>query len=100
MKTYNELTPKQQENARINALEKMLKAILEGAIRFDDDLNQDNLQAKIDAAFEKSEAARTPWFAHEYIMDTCREELEGMAQCEAEDSLYAEENEFVVYGIA
>ena len=42
---------------------------------------------------------KTPWFASEYILDACREELEGMAICIAEDALYPEPNEIVIDGI-
>ena len=76
-----------------------LKAILEGGLRFNDEANGDDLQARIDKACDQADKMQTPWFAHEYIMDTCREELTGMALAQAEDSLYSEQNENVVSGI-
>ena len=101
MKKYEELTTEQQEKARNKALTNLLETILDGGIRFDDDSNQNDLQARIDRACEKAEKMRTPWFAHEHIMDTCGDELEGMAQRDAEDSLYAEQDDPpVVFGIA
>jgi len=88
MRTYDELSKADQESAHDKALSRLLTAICEGAIRFNDELNGDDLQARIDAAFEKAEAMRTPWFAHEYVMETCDEELRSMALCDAEDAVY------------
>lgn len=88
MKTFAELSTDLQAKAVELALTDLLTAICEGAIRFNDDLNGDNLQGRIDAAFEKAEAMRTPWFAQEYVMDACADDLRGMAQCSAEDCLY------------
>lgn len=97
MKTYQDLNPEEQAKAREKALVELLKAILAGEIRFNDKLNHDDLQKRIDEAFDKAEAKQTPWFSHEYIMDTCREELEGMAAADAEDALYPESGENVIY---
>ena len=100
MKTFEQLTNEQQTKAINHAVESLLTAILDGAISFNDKLNHDDLQARIDAAIIKADKMRTPWFAHEYILDTCRDEIERMAQCEAEDALYSGRNELVVNGIA
>ena len=100
MKKYTELTEKQQDAAKAKCLNNLLQNIIEGGIRFSDKLNDDDLQARIDKAGEKAEAMKTPWFVSEYIMDTCKEDLEGLALAEAEDSLYSEENENVINGIA
>ena len=97
MKTYQDLTPELQAKAREIALTQLLEGITGGIIRFNDELNGDGLQARIDAAADKAEAMRTPWFTHEYIMDTCREELEAKAKANAEEALYAETGEYVVY---
>ena len=99
MKTYEQLTDEQKKAAEIKALESLLRAILEGGLRFDDKPNEDDLQARIDKAVAEADAKQTPWFAHEYILDTCRDNLEGMARADAEDSLYSEANERVVSGI-
>lgn len=99
MKTWEQLTESQQEKALDKAVENLLTDILEGAIRFSDEKNHDNLQAKINAACEKAEQMRTPWFASEYIMDTCLDEIRGLAQCDAEDALYLEPSETAVSGI-
>jgi hypothetical protein len=99
MKTYDQLTPEQQTKALDHQVERLLKDILENGIRFNDKLNEDNLQARIDKAIDRAEAMHTPWFAHEYIMDTCREEIEGMAYVAAKESLYSEVNERIVKDI-
>lgn len=100
MKRFEELTETQQQKAEEKALVSLLEAILEGGIRFNDALNGDNLQARIDAACEKAEKMHTPWLAHEYILDTCRPELEGMARCDAEDAIYPERGERCIAGVA
>ena len=99
MKTYQELNAKQQQAAQEVCLQNLVQAVAEGALRFNDDLNHDDLQARIDAAAESMENSHTPWFFGEAVLETCREELEGMAYCDAEDSLYAEKGECVIEGI-
>ena len=115
MKTYEELTETEQGEARTVALPDLLTDLLEG-VRFSDELNHDTLQASIDAACERANDKGTPWFASEYIMDArydpgeghikeadglwpVKEILEGMALCQAEDTLYSESTEHVVAGI-
>ncbi len=112
MKTYDELPDEQQAKARTVALATLLQDVLDG-IRFSDRLNHDTLQANIDGAIERANDMGTPWFAHEYIMEakytseyfdggpmSVGEALEGMALCQAEDTLYSESTEHVVAGIA
>ena len=99
MKIYSELSEEQKVRAVGRAYATLMGAILEGAVCFDDERNQDDLQARIDAALAKANDMQTPWFAHEYIMDTCKEEIMGMAQADAENALYAEPTEHVVSGI-
>ncbi len=95
MKTYEQLTDIQKQSAVNYYLGFLLERIIGGSVRFNDKLNEDDLQARIDKAREKAEGMRTPWFAHEYILDTCREDLASMAQCEAEDSLYSEDERVI-----
>ena len=90
MKTYNQLTEEQRKKAIQRAATLVLTDIIENGLRFNDELNGDNLQARIDKAFEKAEAMRTPWFAHEYVLDTCREDIESLANPIAKDALYSE----------
>ena len=90
MKTYQQLTKDQQGKAREKALEELLKAVVEGQIRFNDSLNGDGMQGKIDKACAEAEQMQTPWFAHEYVMDAVGDDLRGMARCDAEDAIYPE----------
>jgi hypothetical protein len=99
MKKFNELTPEQQAKAEEKALNQLLEDICNQRIRFNDELNEDDLQARIDEAGRKAEAMHTPWFWSEYIMETCAEDLKGMARCTAEDALYAEPGERVIKGV-
>lgn len=99
MKTYDELTPEQQERAVEKAAGHLLEDILSGAVRFEGSAEWDNLQARIDAAGAEAERMQTPWFAHEYIMDTCRDEIMDMARGDAELAVYPE-GEQVISGIA
>lgn len=99
MKRYTDLTPEQQHKAVEKAASEVLTLIVEGAVRFADELNHDDLQARIDAAIEKADEMQTPWFAHEYVMDTCRDDILSMARADAEDAWYPE-GETVLEGIA
>lgn len=93
MRTYDDLTVDEQKEAREHALTDLLRAILEQGLRFDDEANGDHLQERIDKALAEAERMQTPWFAHEYIMDTCREDLEGMATADAETAKYPDADE-------
>jgi len=100
MKTFEQLSETEKARAFEKCLCLLLRQVTTGAIRFNDTLNGDDLQARIDAATVRAEAMRTPWFAHEYILDTCREELESIARCDAADALYAAPSEFIMTGVA
>ena len=99
MKTFEQLTAEQQEKALDRAVGSLLEIIIGGQMRFNDSANNDNLQERIDAACAKAENMRTPWFAHEYIMDTCSEDIRSLAQCDAEDAIYLERGENAISGI-
>jgi hypothetical protein len=101
MKTFNDLSEEQKVKAIDKQYTRILKGILEYGIRFDDKLNEDDTQKRIDKAIKKADAKQTPWFASEYIEDdkVLVERLRGMAQCDAEDALYSEPDEYVVDGI-
>ncbi len=96
MRTYNELRKDEKEEAHQIALNELLTAIVEGAVRFDDAANGDDLQARIDAACIAAEDMQTPWFSGDYIMDTCRQDLESIAFASAEDALYSGPSERVI----
>ena len=93
MRTFKQLTPDEQEQAIQYQESSLLQATLDGSIRFNDTLNQDNLQKKIDEAIQKAEDMKTPWFAHEYIMDTCSEDIRALAIPAAEDAIYLDDDE-------
>lgn len=92
MRNYTELNELEQKAAIEQALTNLIEAVTEGALRFNDSLNQDDLQARIDRAFAKAERLRTPWFLGEILLDDAviRDALTGMATCDAEDAIYLE----------
>jgi hypothetical protein len=90
MKRFDELTEEQQEAAVNKQIEGWLQDICDGAITFDDEANGDDLQERIDAAFEEANRMKIPWFSHEYIMETCEKDIRELAQNTAENALYAE----------
>ena len=100
MKRYNELTPEQQEAEVEHEVKSLLESLCEG-LRFDDKKNGDDFQQRVDKAIEKAEEMRTPWFAHEYIMDDpyCKETITLMAKSSAEDAMYDRSYERVIHGI-
>ena len=93
MRTFDQLIKPEQEAAVTYCLNALLQEILEGWLRFDDPANQNDLQARIDAAFEEANRQQTPWFAGECIMEAVGDELRSMAQCNAEDASYAAEDD-------
>lgn len=97
MKTYSQLTDAEKATALERATCDLLEAIVSGSVRFNDSLNGDDLQKRIDDACAKAEAMQTPWFAHEYVMDTCADDIRGMATCDAEDAHYPEPGERAIY---
>ena len=99
MKKFSKLTKEQKQAAIDKATDELLQAVVEGAISFNDGLNGDHLQKRINMAMDQADKMRTPWFAGEYVMDAVGDELRGMALCTAEDALYVEPGELVVSGI-
>ena len=110
MKHYRELSEAERTKAVDRLYCDLLSAVCCGEIRFSDEKNQDDLQSAIDKAAAEADRMHTPWFAHEYIAEaeytefgvkrTVGDCLQGMAQCEAEDTLYSQVNECVLAGIA
>jgi hypothetical protein len=92
MKRYYDLNENEKVVAKSIALNNLLSDILEGNIMLDD------LQKKIDNAFQKSIDIQSPFDA-DYILDTCREELETLAFETAENSIYPESCENVITGV-
>ena len=96
MKTYEQLTKQEQEQAIDQETNDLLRAIIEGAVRFNDKLNGDDLQARIDEAIERAHEMQTPWFAHEYIMDTCADDIRSIASSQATTAIYLEDGEHAI----
>ena len=90
MRTYQELTEDEKTRAREEALEEILTAITEG-------LYPVGMEARIEAAGRAAEKMQTPWFWTNYIMDTCKDDLEAMAAEEAEQALYPEPGERIIW---
>lgn len=88
VRTFEQLNEAEQEKAVDLAYNTFLSLVVRGAIRFSDEKNGDDIQARIDAAFAKAEAMRTPWFTTEYVHEAAGDDLRGFAQCDAEDALY------------
>jgi len=97
MRTFKQLNTAEKATAEEKTLSELLTAILEG-LRFNDELNNDDLQERIDSALEKADDMRTPWFAHEFLMEDpyVKEMLEGMAQIDAENCFYPDAHERVI----
>jgi len=98
MKRYKELTPTQQQRAVSTAKDDVLLDILEGNMYFYDELNNDDVQARIDAAVEKADKMQTPWFVSEYILndEVVEGVLRGIAQQYAENAIYLEFDEIAI----
>ena len=90
MKTFEELTPEQKEKAIVICVNNILHDIIECNRKFK------GLQARINKAWKEAERMKTPWFVHEYIMDTCEDDIKAMAETHAQNSLYPEPQEHVI----
>lgn len=108
MRTFDQLSKKEQAEAEIIALNEILQAVVEGGLRFSDSVNKDNFQASIDRAMEEANRMRTPWFVGNYIMQarfdsellgpdqSVGEQLRGMARADAEDAVYPDKGERII----
>ena len=96
MRTFEQLSTDEKKQAINICVVRLTNDIVSG-LRFNDKLNQDNFQASIDKVLAKAEQLRTPWFAGEMLLEnnSIREELESMAECDAEDELYPDKGEKV-----
>jgi hypothetical protein len=95
MRTFAQLSTTEQALAHSTAINELLEAIIiDGRCG---EANHDDLQARIDNAVQAAEDNLTPWLIAEYIMDTCREDIESIAMCDAEDAIYLDAGEHAVY---
>ena len=103
MKKYDELTEKQQQLALEGEVNRLLKALCEEGLRFNDKENHDTLQKRIDKALRKAEKMRTPWFGYSYIMDDlyCAKRIKAVAAATVENAIYPEFTDpVIIEGIA
>jgi len=117
MKMFSDLTASQKEAALQKTVLALLDDIIDGNLVFNDELNEDGLQAAIDAALQEAEDMHTPWFAGEYVMAArydpgeghiveddglwpVSEALRSLAVPIVEDAFYPEKYEEVIDGIA
>ncbi len=86
MKRYTDLTEAQKKQANEKAFDHLFRGICIGAIRFDDAKNNDDLQARIDAAFEKENP----------LDKETENELRDMAEQDAVEAFYPEDGELAI----
>lgn len=96
MRTWNQLNSDEQQRAVNKALRTLITDITRGVIRFNDQLNNDNLQSKIDIAIKNATDNQTPWFAEEFVYEAVGDELKPIANCNAEYSFYPSPNEQII----
>ena len=97
MKVFDDLTGNEKDAAAARELVALVEQVVGGEIRFNDEANNDDLQARIDAALDGAEKMQVPWFAHEFVLEDSfvQEALEGMASAQAQDAIYSEPHEYV-----
>lgn len=101
MKTYDQLCETEKQRAYDKVNNQLVEDIVSGQMRFNDKLNHDDLQKRIDKAIAKAEKMQTPWFAAEYLFDDpiVTELIDAMVRAQVEEALYPEPNEYVIDGI-
>lgn len=90
MKQYSELTEEQKKSAREIHLGRLLESVIEVPHFFPE------LEERLNEARRKADKMQTPWFISEYIMYTCRKDLERMAEEQAYESQYSEPDDLQV----
>jgi len=90
IRTFTELDSDEQTEAENVCLSELLHAIVADGLRFNDEANNDDVQARIDAAAQEMDDMQTPWFLAERIMEDEKvaELLRGIARADAEDAYY------------
>lgn len=92
VRTFEQLSPDEQGWALGKSRVDLLRIIVEGGIRFEDQ----DLQGRIERALKEADRMQTPWFAHEYVMDEAGDDIRAMAQAEAESRRYAPQGVYVI----
>ena len=93
MRTYHELNDAEKGQAVQIALNKLLGDLLRYGHGYCDLSHDTDLCTRIDAAIAQAERMQTPWFAHEYILDTCRDDLTQVALGHAVEAVYLDPDE-------
>lgn len=88
MKQFTELSAAQQERAVEEAFRRLLRAVTDGGLRFNDLANGNDLQARIDEARERSSGISQLW--RHLVARACSEELSTLARMSARDAVYSE----------
>lgn len=94
MKRYDELTLEQQTKAQHVYRNKVINALIEQRIRF----NDSDIVKRLDEAIEKAENNRTPWFLGEFILKDAvlKAMIISMALESAEVAIYLEDDEIAI----
>ena len=87
LRGYYQLNEEEKKIACKDCLDQLLGYIYEGCDDFDDP----KLNHKIDIARKRAHAMQTPWFIPEYVIETCRQELEKIAFKNAVQTLYVDD---------
>ena len=95
MRRYNELSEEEQAKAIEVCTNELLEVILGGG-RFVDEQNGDDLQQRVDKAIAQADKMQTPWFAGEYIMESCGSEIRSMASTSVEDAFFPDYGDLVI----
>lgn len=96
---YEDLSEEEKGKALTKCLNELVRLIVEGGIRFDDEKNDEPIQKHIDDAFAKAEGLQTPWFAGEIMLEDkwLYEKLKAFALADAQEAVYPEVETVIVY---
>lgn len=90
MKRYSELTQEQQRRAVRLAFDRLLDAVSNRGLRFNDIANGNRLQERIDACIEKAEREQLDHMIPEYVAAACMEDLVQLAEQTARNAVFVE----------
>lgn len=95
MKQFSQLSPLQQEGAVQIVLKRLLEAITERGLRFNDASNGNRLQERIEGARRAAERMQAPQLWAGLILETCGEDLRELARESASTAVFVE-NETII----
>lgn len=97
MKTWNELTPVEQERAILMQAEALIKRFIEGSLAFAAGTEAREI---FDEAVAEMERRQTPWFLNECLWEELEDNFRAMAQDCCETWLYGEPGDpYVAWGV-